>query len=81
MRPVRDPDHPAIRCEIIAGYVRWKAALQAQRQLLVDIRPTLAIERHFRSWSLRTICGAAFRLHPSETVSARPGRELVYLQG
>lgn len=41
VRPVRDPEQPAIRYEIIAGYVRWKAALQSQRQLLVDIRPDL----------------------------------------
>jgi ParB/RepB/Spo0J family partition protein len=41
VRPVRNPDQPTIRYEIIAGYVRWKAALKARRQLLVDIRPDL----------------------------------------
>ena len=41
VRPVRDPEQPAIRYEIIAGYVRWRAALQVRRQLLVDIRPDL----------------------------------------
>jgi len=47
VRPVRDPEQPAIRYEIIAGYVRWKAALQAQRQLLVDIRPDLGDREAF----------------------------------
>ena len=42
VRPVRDPEQPAIRYEIIAGYVRWKAALQVRQQLLVDIRPDLS---------------------------------------
>ena len=46
-RPVRDPEHPAIRYEIIAGYVRWKAALQVRRQLLVDIRPDLSDREAF----------------------------------
>ncbi|HRY15605.1 MAG TPA: ParB/RepB/Spo0J family partition protein [Candidatus Competibacteraceae bacterium] len=47
VRPVRDPEQPTIRYEIIAGYVRWKAALQARRQLLVDIRPVLSDREAF----------------------------------
>ena len=47
VRPVRDSEQPAIRYEIIAGYVRWKAALQARRQLLVDIRPDLSDREAF----------------------------------
>ena len=47
VRPVRDPEHPAIRYEIIAGYVRWRAALQAKQQLLADIRPDLADREAF----------------------------------
>ncbi|MBK8896501.1 MAG: ParB/RepB/Spo0J family partition protein [Candidatus Competibacteraceae bacterium] len=41
VRPIRDSEQPSIRYEIIAGYVRWKAALQAKQQFLVDIRPDL----------------------------------------
>lgn len=47
VRPVRDPEQPTIRYEIIAGYVRWKAALQVGRQLLVDIRPDLSDREAF----------------------------------
>ncbi|MDS4019445.1 MAG: ParB/RepB/Spo0J family partition protein [Candidatus Competibacter sp.] len=42
VRPVRDPDRPEIRYEIIAGCVRWRAALRARQSLLVDIRPDLS---------------------------------------
>lgn len=47
VRPVRDPEQPTIRYEIIAGYVRWKAALQARQQLLADIRPDLSDRQAF----------------------------------
>lgn len=47
VRPARDPEHPTIRYEIIAGYVRWRAALQAKQQLLADIRPDLADREAF----------------------------------
>lgn len=42
VRPVRDPNRPEIRYEIIAGCVRWRAALRARQSLLVDIRPDLS---------------------------------------
>jgi ParB family transcriptional regulator, chromosome partitioning protein len=47
VRPVRDPEQPAIRYEIVAGYVRWRAALKARRPLLVDIRPDLGDREAF----------------------------------
>lgn len=48
VRPVRDPEHPQIRYEVVAGYVRWRAALKAQRQLMADIRPDLDDKTAFR---------------------------------
>ena len=47
VRPIADPQQPAIRYEIIAGYVRWRAAQKAKRQLLADIRPDLADREAF----------------------------------
>lgn len=48
VRPVRDPAQPEIRYEVIAGSVRWRAALKAQCQLLADIRPDLDDHTAFR---------------------------------
>lgn len=39
VRPVKDPAHPEIRYEVIAGQVRWRAAQRAGTSLDVVVRP------------------------------------------
>lgn len=48
VRPVRDPTQAEIRYEVIAGSVRWRAALKMRCRLLADIRPDLDDQTAFR---------------------------------
>ena len=49
VRPVTDPSNPAIRYEVIAGQVRWRAAGRAGRLLDVVVHPEMTDEAAFRA--------------------------------